>query len=144
MRSLSCPTESKRFLYYPIIGDGNLKNAANDEDMYHVLETIKQLMIQARKTKLVVPEMEGVAGIVFNRVVRYLIFRTNISVNAYTGGRRDPEKETEVTTKEEADRSQQRGGQNTQIRRNSRQIRRQNLDRSFKDSKARRHWSRCP
>ncbi|KAK9708301.1 hypothetical protein QE152_g27290 [Popillia japonica] len=52
--------------------------------MYRALETVKQLLIQNGKNKLAVPEMDGVVGTVFNRMVRYLFFNTNISVHTYT------------------------------------------------------------
>ncbi|KAK9746692.1 hypothetical protein QE152_g5882 [Popillia japonica] len=76
--------ETKRFLYYPIIADRVLEKETEDKDMYRALETVQQLMIQNEKNKLVVPEMDGVVGTVFNRMVRYLFFNTNISVHTYT------------------------------------------------------------
>ncbi|KAK9746623.1 hypothetical protein QE152_g5891 [Popillia japonica] len=77
-------TETKRFLYYPIIADGKPDKETDDKDMYQALETVKQLMNKNGKTNLAVPEMEGVVGTVFNRMVKYLFHDTNIKVEVYT------------------------------------------------------------
>ncbi|KAK9744365.1 hypothetical protein QE152_g7817 [Popillia japonica] len=79
-------TETKRFLYYPIIADGKPDKETDDKDMYQALETVKQLMNKNGKTKtnLAVPEMEGVVGTIFNRMVKYLFHDTNIKVKVYT------------------------------------------------------------
>lgn len=77
-------TETKRFLYYPIIADGKPDKETDDKDMYQALETVKQLMNKNGKTNLAVPEMEGVVGTIFNRMVKYLFHDTNIKVEVYT------------------------------------------------------------
>ncbi|KAK9738384.1 hypothetical protein QE152_g9920 [Popillia japonica] len=75
---------TKRYLYYPIIADGKPDKETDDKDMYQALETVKQLMNKNGKTNLAVPEMEGVVGTIFNRMVKYLFHDTNIKVEVYT------------------------------------------------------------
>lgn len=74
-----------KFIYYPITNEGKLGEEVKGLRIYRALDTIKQRMIRKGKTKLGVPETEGIAGVIFERMMRFLFIHTGIEVYIYKG-----------------------------------------------------------
>lgn len=93
MHSLGFPdcdgkmTYTTRDIYYPIITRVEKVEEADDKDVFKSLKAVKSIVLkQQKKNKLAVPEMEGIGGIVFMRIMEYLFADTGVQITMYKPG----------------------------------------------------------
>lgn len=76
---------TSRNIYYPIITEKKQSEEAEDRDIFNSLKTLKTFMEKNGRRVAAVPEMGGIVGCVFIRMVEYLFDNTNIQVLQYNG-----------------------------------------------------------
>lgn len=74
---------NQREIYYPIISDGYTHKQAEDKNIFQSLVNTKELVLKHKKTKLAVPQLEGVEGTMFMRMLEYLFADTGVTVTIY-------------------------------------------------------------
>ncbi|KAG5871179.1 hypothetical protein JTB14_016918 [Gonioctena quinquepunctata] len=88
VHSLSFPKEDGSFIcnargiYYPITTDDMSNGEAEDVDVFQCIEKIRNHILANQKLKVAVPEMEGIGGVMFERI-KYLFVNTNVEVRMY-------------------------------------------------------------
>lgn len=75
-------TYTERGIYYPVLLEDK-QNLAEDETTFKALQLIKQHILKRGKTELAVPELDGVEGVMFMRILEYLFAESNIVVKMY-------------------------------------------------------------
>ncbi|KAG5886320.1 hypothetical protein JTB14_034783 [Gonioctena quinquepunctata] len=89
VHSLSFPKEDGSFscnargIYYPITTDDMSNREAEDVDVFQCIEKIRNHILANQKLKVAVPEMEGIGGVMFERIIKYLFVNTNVEVRMY-------------------------------------------------------------
>ncbi|KAG5889782.1 hypothetical protein JTB14_036398 [Gonioctena quinquepunctata] len=89
VHSLSFPKEDGSFIcnargiYYPITTDDMSNGEAEDVDVFQCIEKIRNHILANQKLKVAVPEMEGIGGVMFERIIKYLFVNTNVEVRMY-------------------------------------------------------------
>ncbi|KAG5885824.1 hypothetical protein JTB14_017194 [Gonioctena quinquepunctata] len=89
VHSLSFPKEDGSFscnargIYYPITTDDMRNGGAEDVDVFQCIEKIRNHILANQKLKVAVPEMEGIGGVMFERIIKYFFVNTNVEVRMY-------------------------------------------------------------
>ncbi|KAG5867457.1 hypothetical protein JTB14_026503 [Gonioctena quinquepunctata] len=89
LHSLSFPREdssllcSPRYIYYPITTDAIGTNEAEDIDVFQSIVQIRNHILKNKKTKVGLPELNGVGGMMLDRIVENLFVNTNVEVKMY-------------------------------------------------------------
>lgn len=87
--TLGFPQENGEYTYvtrevhYPIIYQKEPSGIIDDKRMFEMLADIKSHMATHSRTKLAIPELEDINGIIFYRMARYLFADSNIQILAY-------------------------------------------------------------
>lgn len=76
-------TRSSRGIFYPIVKDGETSERDQDEAMFKALKELKGRLLNGRCTKLAIPEIEDISGVIFRRMIEYLLEDTEIEVKVY-------------------------------------------------------------
>lgn len=74
---------SERTIYYPILSEGGFHEEAEDQIMFQALHKVKQLALKRGKTELAVPELQGVGGMMFARMLEYLFANSEVTIKMY-------------------------------------------------------------
>ncbi|KAG5881215.1 hypothetical protein JTB14_037062 [Gonioctena quinquepunctata] len=88
IHSLGFPETTKceaytRSIYYPITGDEGERVEVEDETLFQAMEKIKSHIVRQRKTALAVPELDGIGGIMFTRILEYIFADSEIQITMY-------------------------------------------------------------
>ncbi|KAG5891622.1 hypothetical protein JTB14_037134 [Gonioctena quinquepunctata] len=89
LHSLGFPREdgsficSPRYIYYPITTDGIGTKEAEDIDVFQSIVQIRNHILENKKTKVALPELNGVGGMMLGRIEEYLFVNTNVEVKMY-------------------------------------------------------------
>ncbi|KAG5883312.1 hypothetical protein JTB14_008599 [Gonioctena quinquepunctata] len=125
LHSLGFPREdgsflcSPRYIYYPITTDGIGTKEAEDIDVFQSIVQIRNHILKNKKTKVALPELNGVGGMMLGRIVEYLFVNTNVEVKIYK-----PVKSQKLPTQDSTQANSQSSKQNTVGRKdNSNQMR---------------------
>lgn len=86
--SLGFPNENgqttyvTRNIYYPIVSD---KSSQESEDLavFQALQQIKEIVLKQNKTKIAIPELKGVEGVILKRMMEYLFEDVPVQVTMY-------------------------------------------------------------
>lgn len=87
--TLGFPQENGEYAYisrevhYPIIYEKESHEIIDDKRVFEVLANIKSHMNTQSRTKLAIPELDDINGIIFYRMARYLFADSNIQILAY-------------------------------------------------------------
>lgn len=92
----------QRRIYCPILMEGEQIDAMLDEDAFQTLKTIKMQMNEHGVSKLAVPEIAGVAGVMINRMLEYLFVDANIEIYVFK-----PEEHTLDSKSRKSERNEQ-------------------------------------
>ncbi|KAG5877417.1 hypothetical protein JTB14_021384 [Gonioctena quinquepunctata] len=114
LHSLGFPREdgsflcSPRYIYYPITTDGIGTKEAEDIDVFQSIVQIRNHILKNKKTKVALPELNGVGGMMLGRIVEYLFVNTNVEVKIYK-----PVKSQKLPTQDSTQANSQSSKQNT-------------------------------
>ncbi|KAG5877473.1 hypothetical protein JTB14_029407 [Gonioctena quinquepunctata] len=87
-----------RSIYYPITGDEGERAEVEDETLFQAMEKIKSHMVRQKKTVLAVPELDGIGGIMFTRILEYIFADSEVQITMY-GLERNSKQPPTTTTK---------------------------------------------
>ncbi|KAG5860871.1 hypothetical protein JTB14_027017 [Gonioctena quinquepunctata] len=114
LHSLGFPREdgsflcSPRYIYYPITTDGIGTKEVEDIDVFQSIVQIRNHILKNKKTKVALPELNGVGGMMLGRIVEYLFVNTNVEVKIYK-----PVKSQKLPTQDSTQANSQSSKQNT-------------------------------
>lgn len=77
-----------RNIYYPIIEDGKVWEEINERTMFNSLKQLKEIITRRGNRNIAIPTLEGVTGIMFERMILFLLCDTNVAIRRY-GVKRD-------------------------------------------------------
>lgn len=77
-------TQDTRRIYYPIISDGECWETVEDKVLFNALNMLKTQIVDNHSRKIAIPEMGGIAGTMFMRMIEYLFADTGIKLKMYT------------------------------------------------------------
>ncbi|KAG5874769.1 hypothetical protein JTB14_001158 [Gonioctena quinquepunctata] len=72
-----------RSIYYPITGDEGERVEVEDETLFQAMEKIKSHMVRQKKTAPAVPELDGIEGILFTRILEYIFADSEVQITMY-------------------------------------------------------------
>ncbi|KAJ8963586.1 hypothetical protein NQ314_005534 [Rhamnusium bicolor] len=87
--SLAFPDEDGNFIqharciYYPILTNGETDEEAEDRLVFRTIKAIMEHMTSKKRTKLAIPEMDGVLGSIIIRMMEFLFADTSIQIYLY-------------------------------------------------------------
>lgn len=77
-------TQNTRGIYYPIITEGEAWEKVEDETLFKALKELKEEIINNDTRIIAFPEMEGVSGIIYKRMIEYLYADTGVEIKMYS------------------------------------------------------------
>lgn len=72
-----------RNIYYPLISEGLAWENVDDSVMYRALVDLKEAIIQNDGKMIAIPDVEGITGTIFERMIRYLFCDVKVSIKIY-------------------------------------------------------------
>lgn len=72
--------QDTRWIYYPILSEETSECNNKDGDLFRSLNEIKCQAVNQKRTKLVIPQIEGVTGHIITRMLEFLFVDTNIQI----------------------------------------------------------------
>lgn len=103
-------SQSSRSIYYPIVDDGEAWEKVEDKVLFNGLKELKRHILRNKNEKIAFPEMGGVAGVAFKRMIEYLFVDTNVEAKVYSATK---EGNKQLPSREEGKKKPQ-GGNNTE------------------------------
>lgn len=73
-------SQNTRWIYYPILGEKVNESDSSDRELFQALQDIKARMIEKKRTKLVIPELEDVSGHIILRMLEFLFIDTDVQI----------------------------------------------------------------
>lgn len=98
--------QNTRCIYYPIVDDGGVWEKVEDEILFKALQRLKEQILNDKNWIVAIPEMGGISGTIYKRMIEYLFVDTGIEVKMYVTGK-DYAKQTAAASRNKDSRKPQ-------------------------------------